>query len=105
MDGPLGHKMIDWCHTNTSPDPLASDRLRLWLWAVAGIGITRPEGSVNKGQIYYRCFKHLSEANGLRYVMGVPFIAEPERAMFAPAAVVHSCPDNSGCALPDLLPS
>ena len=70
-EGPLGHKMIDWCYVNASADPLASDRLRLWLWAVAGIGVTKPQGSVHKGQIYYRCYKHLSEANALRYVMGV----------------------------------
>jgi hypothetical protein len=36
-DGPLGHKMIDWCHANASSDPLASDRLRLWLWEFAGM--------------------------------------------------------------------
>ena len=41
---------------------------------------------MHKGQIYYRCYKHLSEANGLRHVMGVPFIVEPERRMFSPAA-------------------
>ena len=85
-EGPLGHKMIDWCYVNATCDPLASDRLRLWIWAVAGIGVTKPEGSVHKGQIYYRCYKHLSEANGLRYVMGVPLIVEPERRMFSPAA-------------------
>ena len=85
-EGQIGHKMIDWCYVNATCDPLASDRLRLWIWAVAGIGVTKPEGSVHKGQIYYRCYKHLSEANGLRYVMGVPFIVEPERRMFSPAA-------------------
>ena len=85
-EGPLGHKMIVWCHVNASSDPLAANRLRLWLWAVAGIGVTKPQGSVHKGQIYYRCYKHLSEANGLRHVMGVPFIVEPERRMFSPAA-------------------
>ena len=49
--GPLGHRMVDWCYVNAPSDPLASDRLRLWLWKVAGIGVTRPEGSVHKGQI------------------------------------------------------
>ena len=68
------------------PLPQTADRLRLWLWAVAGIGVTKPQGSVHKGQIYYRCYKHLSEANGLRHVMGVPLIVEPERRMFSPAA-------------------
>ena len=85
-EGPLGHKMIDWCYVNASADPLASDRLRLWLWAVAGIGVTKPQGSVHKGQVYYRCYKHLSEANALRYVMGVSLIVEPEGTRFSAAA-------------------
>ena len=59
-EAPLGHKMIEWCYANAPTDPLAADRLRLWLWAVAGIGVTNPQGSVHKGQIYYRCLKHLS---------------------------------------------
>ena len=84
-DGPLGHKMVDWCHSNASSDPLASDRLRLWLWEVAGIAITRPEGSPHKGQIYYGCYKHLSEANGVRYVVGQALITEPQRNLFSPA--------------------
>ena len=70
--------MIDWCHVNAPSDPLASDRLRLWLWVVPGIAITRPKGSVHKGQIYYRCYKHLSEANGVRYVVGQALVSEPE---------------------------
>ena len=65
--------------------------LRLWLWKVAGIGITRPEGSVHKGQIYYRCLKHLSEANALRYVMGVPLIVEPA-GLFLPASAGTGAP-------------
>ena len=77
---------MDWCYVNVPSDPLAADRLRLWLWAVAGIGVTKPQGSVHKGQTYYRCYKHLSEASGLRYVMGVSLIIEPERRMFSPAA-------------------
>ena len=47
--------MIDWYHVNAPSDPLAADRLRLWLRAAAGIGVTNPQGSVHKGQIYYRC--------------------------------------------------
>ena len=85
-EGPLGHKMIDRCYFNAPVDPLAADRLRLWLWAVAGIGVTKPQGSVHKGQIYYRCYTHLSEANGLRYVMGVSLIVEPKRRRFSPTA-------------------
>ena len=42
------------------PLPQTADRLRLWLWAVAGIGVTKPQGLVHKGQIYYRCYKHLN---------------------------------------------
>ena len=78
--------MIDWCYVNAPVDPLAADRLRLWLWAVAGVGVTKPQGSVHKGQIYYRCYKHLSEANGLRYVMGVSLIVEPEGRRFSAVA-------------------
>ena len=84
-DGPLGHKMVDWCHHHASSDPLASDCLRLWLWEVAGVGITRPLGSVHKGQVYYRCYRHLSEENGVRYVMGENLIADPSRSIFSPA--------------------
>ena len=84
-EGPLGHKMVDWCHHHASSDPLASDRLRLWLWEVAGVGVTRPTGSVHKGQVYYRCYWHLSEENGMRYVMGENLIADPSRSIFSPA--------------------
>ena len=78
--------MIDWRHANVASDSLAADCLRTWLWAVAGIVITKPQGSVHKGQVYYRCYRHLSEANGMRHVMGVPLVVEPERMMFSPAA-------------------
>ena len=36
--GPLGHKMVDWCHANAPPAPLASDRLMLWLRAAGRHG-------------------------------------------------------------------
>ena len=47
----------------------------------------KPQGSVHKGEIYFRCYKHLSEANGLRHVMGVPITVEPERRVFSLAAL------------------
>ena len=78
--------MSDWCDDNAASDPLAADCLRTWLWAVAGIVITKPQNLVHKGQVYYRCYRHLSEASGMRHVMDVPLVAEAERMMFSPAA-------------------
>ena len=52
---------------------------------VAGITITRPEGSPHKGQICYRCYTHLSEANCVRYVMDQALMTEPQKNLFSPA--------------------
>ena len=109
-EGPLGHKMVNWCHVNAPSDPLAADRLMLWLSAIAGIGVTKPQSSVHKGQIYYRCYKHLSEANGLRYVMGVSLIVEPRRkevlcnSSNSCCECTHFSPGKPGSALADHLP-
>ena len=57
------------------------------------MGITKPIGSVHKGQIYYRCYQHLSEDNGVRYVMGENLITNPaQRTMFDPATSPSATP-------------
>ena len=51
----------------------------------SGYHQTASVGSAHKGQVYYRCYRHLSEDNGVRFVMGENLIADPSRGMFTPA--------------------